>query len=281
MQLAHHPLCPYRVISRSRIRFPSLAGGLVSWAILLPVLCSAQDRLAPLEKAAGDWVKIRMETVRLESAWATEKPLLESTISGLKERASALEEKRDLAKAQTAKEREELELISARGEAGAEEIRKADAQLKVMTKSLLSLRPTLPPRLAAALTLPFRTLESSDPAPTTGERMQLIASVLNRCSQFNRMITSGEEILPVDGTERLYQTIYWGLSYGYALDRETRVAWFGSPTADGWSWQRQPDAAAAVAKLLAVYGDEADPELLLLPAKLRQIDNLSTAQASR
>jgi len=47
--------------------------------------------LESVEKAAGEWVKVRAETARLETEWETTRPLLESTVSGLQERAQALE----------------------------------------------------------------------------------------------------------------------------------------------------------------------------------------------
>ena len=169
---------------------------------LFPVLANgAGDPLTTLENAASEWVKTRMEAVRLETIWATEKPLLESTLAGMKERATALEEKRDLLRAKTADERAELEAVSSKMKVGAEELAGVGTQLDALTVNLQQLRAGLPPRLSAALDLPFRSLAGK--SLSTGERSQLVATVLNRCGQFYRAITCTEEILTLEYGEAL------------------------------------------------------------------------------
>ena len=49
------------------------------------------------EKAAGEWIKVRLENARLESAWLSDRPLLEPTVNGPEGAGlQTLEEKRDL-----------------------------------------------------------------------------------------------------------------------------------------------------------------------------------------
>ncbi len=228
------------------------------------------DPLAPSEKAAGEWIKTRLETTRIENDWTTDRPLLESTIRGLKDRAQGLEEKRDLLKAKNAKDREEIESMAGKNKAASDDLRAAETRLQALVGQLLDLRPSLPPRLSEALEMSFKSL--GNPALPTGERMQLAMTVLNRCVLFDRTITSGEEVLSIDRDSgaRSLEVIYWGLSHGYALDRAAGKAWYGSPGPHGWEWEASPEGAKPVAHLIAIYNDKADPDFVAVPATLRQ-----------
>jgi hypothetical protein len=236
----------------------------------LAPLGASPDPLEPGEKAAAEWIKTRLETSRIESAWTTEKPLLEATVNGLKERAQALEDKREDLKAKTAKDREEIEGMQAKNAAAAEDLHAAETKLQGLIQKLVALRPSLPPRLSEALELPYRSLGNTGLG--AGERTQLVMTVLNRCAQFNRTVTSGEEALSIVGETGLksFDVIYWGLSRGYALDQKAGKAWYGSPGPNGWQWEPLADAAHPLARLIAIYGDRADPDFVPVPAKLGQ-----------
>jgi len=230
----------------------------------------APDPLEPSEKAAGEWIKMRLETSRIESAWKSERPLLEATVNGLKERAQTLEEKRDDFNAKTARDRAEIESMQATNAAAAEDMHAAETRLQGLIQELVALRPSLPPRLSEALELSYRSLGSLGLG--AGERMQLVITVLGRCEQFNRTVTSGEEALSIKGEPglRSLEVIYWGLSHGYALDQKAGMAWYGSPGPNGWQWEPLLDAAHPVGELIAIYNDKADPDFVAVPAKLGQ-----------
>lgn len=236
--------------------------------LILAPLHADTDPIAPAEKAAGDWIKIRLETGRLENEWSTDKPLLESTANALAERATTLEEKRDHVKARTAKDREDIAAMQAKNKAAGDDLQDVESRLKELGSRLAALRPFLPPRLSGALEMSYRSL--ADDHLGTGERMQLAMTLINRCSQFNRTVTYGEEVLSVDGgpDEKSLEVIYWGLSHGYALDRAAGRVWYGSPGPKGWQWEPLPDSAKAVSDLIAVYADKADPEFVPVPARL-------------
>jgi hypothetical protein len=226
----------------------------------------AADTLETVGKSADEWVKLRVETTRLETAWREERALVEAMVAALNERAVAAEEKRDLVKARTAKDREELDGLQAKIAAEGDDLRAFETRLKVLTGRLDALRPALPPRLSEALEMTFRSLKN--PALPPGERMQLAMNVLNRCAQFNRTIVVGEDVLALDGTApaKSLQVIYWGLSHGYAVDRATHQAWVGGPGAGTWRWEAQPGAFDNVVRLIAVATDQADPGFVTVPA---------------
>jgi hypothetical protein len=244
-------------------------------AVLLASIVGAAPEADPLEtgeKAASEWIKVRLETTRIEGAWVSERPLLESTVNALKERATTLEDQRDLLIAKTARDREEIGLMEAKNKAAEEDLHAAETRLGTVVGKLIELRPNLPPRLSDALDLSYQSL--GNPGLGTGERMQLAMTVLNRCLLFNRTVTCEEEVLMISGEDgaKSLEVIYWGLSHGYALDRSSGKAWYGSPGPHGWKWEPRPDAVGAVERLISVYNDKTDPDFVAVPATLGQPD---------
>jgi uncharacterized protein DUF3450 len=231
---------------------------------------SDSDPLEPGEKAASEWIKVRLETTRIEAEWTADRPLLESTIGGLKERAQSLQEKRDLLRAKTAKDREDADAMEAKNKAAADDLSAVETRLQALCGQLTALRPSLPPRLSEALELSYRSLANAN--LPVGERMQLAMTIMNRCAVFNRMVTSGEEVLSIDGEPgaKSFNVIYWGLSHGYALDSAAGKAWYGSPGPHGWQWEPTPEAAHSVGRLIAIYNDKADPDFVAVPATVGQ-----------
>jgi len=165
-------------------------------SLLLPLLLLAvplaaaadADPLAPSEKAASEWIRVRLETARLESQWLAEKPILQSLVGSMKDRAQGLEERRDLLKAKTAKDRDDLAGLRDKNQATADDTKAADQQ-QALSARLRDLRPFLPPRLSAALELSYRSLGNANLG--VGERMQLVMTMLNRCLEFKRTIGVG------------------------------------------------------------------------------------------
>ncbi len=236
--------------------------------LALPALEAAEmSKVEAVEKAATEWVKVRAETVRIETEWENERALLATTVEGLKERAGLIEDRREHLRAKTADERSEMAALADKKTEGATDLAAAEERLNVFGRRLLELRAKLPPRLASALEFSFKSLEEGELSP--GERMQLTMTVLNRCAQFNGTVSCGEEVLELEGEPgaKAVETIYWGLSHGYALDRATSRAWLGGPGEGGWNWTPAPDAVEAVGRLIAIYNDQRDPELVVVPAR--------------
>ena len=222
-----------------------------------------------VQQAAAAWVQARVETTRIETEWTTQRQLLESTVNGLAERAQTLETKRDYLKAKTASEREELGTLEAMDKAAMASLREVEERAKALSTRLLHLRRSLPPRLSAALEMSYRSLGA--PTLGVGERMQFNLTILNRCAQFNRIITCDEEVLDLGrGTKpQLLEVLYWGLSQGYALDRTAGKTWLGAPGPEGWQWEPLPEAAQSVADLMAIHRDKAEPDFVTVPAQVR------------
>jgi hypothetical protein len=238
-------------------------------AIIAVATASAADPITEVGKTASDWVKTRAETVRIENSWIQDRALLTSTITGLKERAARLQDRRDHLLAATAEERAEMAALTEKLAQSRQSLEATESRLLALTEKINRLRPLLPPRLSEALEMSYRSLGGKDASPS--ERMQLVMTVLNRCAQFNLAITHGEEVLTLEGEPgpKAVDVIYWGLSHGYALDRAAGKAWLGTPGPGHWQWEPLPGAAPAVSDLMAIRLDQADPRLVSIPARLK------------
>ncbi len=221
-----------------------------------------------MRQVVTEWSKVRGETVRLEEDWRVERELLQSTRRALQEQVTRLENEKRALEASTATERDSLAELAAGNAAAQASLKSAGQRLEAMAAQLIALRPWLPPRLSQALELPYRSL--ADPALSPTERMQLVTTLLNRCTLFDRSITYGEEVIAVPGeTEnRMLEVIYWGVSHGYALDRTAGKAYFGSPGAKGWAWEPIPAMAAQIGRLITIYRDKGDPVAVEVPARI-------------
>lgn len=238
----------------------------------------AADPLAEIEAQTESVIQLRTEAVRLEAAWQTDRELLASTIAALEDRAMRAEEDRESVLAATAKDREEIDELAAKANAAADAQQTFEAQLVAAGERLVAMRASLPPRLADALEVSLRSLADRELGP--GERMQLTVSVLNRCAQFDRMVSFGEEVLAIEpgGEPQMVEVIYWGLSHGYALDRAGGRAWLGAPGPDGWRWASNPELLGPTLRLIAIYTDKRDPEFVVTPARL--VENNATPAAA-
>ncbi|MFA5265088.1 MAG: DUF3450 family protein [Opitutaceae bacterium] len=235
---------------------------------LFPFTIKAADSVESIQKEATEWAKLRMETVRLETDWTWQREMMQSTLAALQERGKTLQEKRDQLQAKAAADPQAAGDLEAKNEAARAMIGSVEKNLKTLSEKLVRMRPALPPRLSQALELPYRSL--ADPALGTSEHLQHAMTLLNRCAQFNKAISYGEEEMTLPGAQnpRLIEVIYWGMSHGYALDRVNNIGYFGYPAKTGWTWEADPGIAKQVALLIAIHKDKSDPAFVEIPARL-------------
>lgn len=238
-------------------------------------LAGAQtDPFEQLQQSAREWARIKDALSQLESNWQWEQEWIKASLAATQaEETRLLATKRRLetAAAENLSQRDRTESLA---EAVDTELSELTERLNRLALTLTQLRPYLPPRLAASLELPYRTLDERDrPA---NERLIAATNIINRALNFNRSITLSEE--PISSVEQprqtLFEVLYWGLSHAYALDRSTGKAYFGHPHAQGWTWSEQPQIAAALRKAIAMQKGELDPAFVNLPARVIDVDAL-------
>ena len=244
---------------------------------LFAVLAPAWGASSPddVQKTVTEWVRVRAETARIEDDWTWQQMLMQSTLDALQQRTQQLEAQRTELEARTAGERRETEDLTARRQAMKDAQAQAADHLQLLGERLVRMRAWLPPRLSAALELPYRSLAKPD--ADISERMRYAMLILNRCDQFNRTVSVDEEMITAaNGEKRLMEVVYWGLSHGYALDRSSNEAYLGAPTESAWAWTSLPGMAPQVAQLINASLDKAEPAFVILPAQAIQPAALST-----
>jgi hypothetical protein len=241
-------------------------------ALLLCALVAPTWGASPLDdvrKSVTEWVRVRAETARIEDDWTWQQTLMQSTLEALQERTQQLEAQRAALEARTAEERHDTADLMARRQSLKDAQALAAAHLRLLGERLVRMRAWFPPRLSAALELPYRSL--TEPEADISEQMRYAMLILNRCVQFNRTVSVDEEIVTAaNGEKRLMEVVYWGLSHGYALDRSGNEAYLGAPTETAWAWTNLPDMAPQVARLISASTDKAEPAFVILPAQAIQ-----------
>jgi len=242
------------------------------WLCLLLAPASAGPLFAtPLndvQEAAAKWADLRSETTRLESEWLSEKALLDASISHLESVADQLQLQQEVLIADAKKAQQEVDQLTAENQLRAGQLAVANAQIARLAAELAELRPALPPRLSAALDLPFRTITNPELSPA--DLMRHTMTILNRCQQFDQTFVLTEEVLPVtpDGQPRLLEVVYFGLAQACALDRSADEAFIGRPFEGVWQWEYVPGLAPEAVKLIDVRQDTVPPEFVELPVKV-------------
>lgn len=224
--------------------------------------------LNDIQKSAAEWSRIRSETSRLEADWASEREVLDASISGLSIEADQLELENRAIIAESTKQSDEIDRLTARNQANTDRIDQTVDRLSELSAELITLRSALPPRLSDALDLAFRSIAASDLKPA--DRMRHTMAILNRCQQFDQTFVLTEEILPTEagGKDRLLEVVYWGLAQACALDRSAGEAFIGRPIDGQWTWVAAPGLVESAIKLIDVREDDVPPDFVTLPFQI-------------
>jgi hypothetical protein len=94
--------------------------------------------------------------------------------------------------------------------------------------------------------------------------------VLMEANKFNNTIVETSEMREqADGPRLNVTTLYLGLGQAYYVGRDGRNAGVGVPGEDGWEWTPTDEAAAEVAKAIAIMRDEQPATYVKLPAQIK------------
>src|SRR5580698_8869253 len=179
-----------RSFGKPQMRLRALTA-LLLCALLVPAWGASP--LDDVQKTVTEWVRVRAETARIEDDWTWQQTLMQSTLEALQERTRQLEAQRTELEARTTEERRDTADLMARRQALEDAQAHAADHLRLLGERLVRMRAWLPPRLSVALELPYRSL--AEPDADTSERMRYAMVILNRCAQFNRTVSVGEEII--------------------------------------------------------------------------------------
>ena len=233
------------------------------------------EQIETTREALAKWVDVQKTISRERRQWRESKQMLKDRIDVVKREIASLREK--IAEAEqniteTDKERQGLIATNDKLKAASTSLEKTLMRLERRTKGL-------------AKRLPAPAMDSVDPLiarlpdnPENSERslqqrFPTVVGILNELNAFNNKITAAPEVreLSDDRTAEV-TTLYIGLGQAYYVGSgsgKSRVAGYGAPGADGWTWQRADHAAQAIADAVAIYEGNQVASFIRLPIELR------------
>jgi hypothetical protein len=138
--------------------------------------------------------------------------------------------------------------------------------LEGRTRGMLQRLPE--PLLERVKTLSQR-IPDGETKQTLGERFMSVVGILNEIDKFNREITVTSEVRTLgDGTTAEVAALYVGVGQGYYVNATGAAAGVGMATAAGWAWRPANEAAAEIARAIAILENEAGADFVRLPIRI-------------
>lgn len=227
---------------------------------------SVEATRATLEK----WVETRRLISKEREEWVLGREVLngrvevvQREIEGLREKIAATEKEiADADATQEGRVRQKALLEEAAGEFSIVLVTLEARTLDLLKRLPDPLREKVKPFSQA---IPAAAEETKLGIPA---RFQSIVAVLNEVNKFNREITVTSELRRLDGGETAeVTTMYVGIGQAYYATADKKHAGFGWPTADGWQWSPADEAAAEIARAIAVFNNEEPAAFVKLPVR--------------
>lgn len=219
---------------------------------------------AALEK----WVATRQLISQEQRDWALGREMLESRIELVQREIDTLAAKQAEAQGSIAEADKQRALLLEDNE----RMKSSSTELEITLRGLEARTLELLARLPDPLRERVRPLSQRLPAAESatklslGERFQNVVGILNEVNKFQREIHQASEVHPLAGGGSAEVTaLYVGIAQAYFVDAQASVAAVGSSSADGFAWKSAPQAAANIAKAIAILGNEAPAEFVRLP----------------
>lgn len=255
----------------------TMLAALVAGAIVVFLPSGANVQEAGPEDVEGTRAALEkyVETRRILSAeerdWQLGRELLGERIELLQGEIESLRGKITDAKASIAeaeKKRAGLAEESERLAAGAKVLGAVIIALETRTKELLQRLPDPIRERVAALSqsIPEKPEETE---LRLGVRFQNVVGILNEVDKFQREVALTSEVRTLsDGTSAEVTALYLGIGQSYYATANGSSAGVGRPTAEGWAWEEENEAAALVLEAIAVSKNEQAAHFVRLPIRI-------------
>jgi len=239
-----------------------------------PMVVIAQEPLATthtLQALVAKWVDLRREAALEKENWDEQKAQLEQERSLLLKEKKMLEEEIVQArKEQTQVETERVELLQ-----GKEVSQKVlDECLPAITRAEANLKKwqvMVPPSLSASLSTFFDRLPRAS-GKSVSQRLQVILSIYGEIERLQHNVHIVKETLKTDSDSlQEMDVIYLGLTQGFAVSQDNKIAGISLPSPDGWKWQWKNEIAPEVRKAIAFYRREQMADFVHLPLKITEV----------
>lgn len=247
--------------------------------LLSAVVCTtsvslhAQSVIHDTQSTLTEWIGIEKDLAKEKSDWKYEKEIIKDTIRVLQEEKELLKERIKSAKEATStadgkriKLNEEKQVLVQ----GVEELAKEIEPLEAEARKLYQFFPEPMQEEIAALynRIPDGTKKGRLPPLST--RLQSVVGILSQADKFNAGITLKTEIKELEsGTNAEVQTLYFGLGGAYYSDSIGTYAGVGTPTPEGWVWEKKPEAGPLIADIIASYQSTQEAAFIDLPVVIK------------
>lgn len=237
----------------------------------LPVSGSfAQSAVVETREALREWVRIESEISAEKHDWSSEKEILLDRIALLEAEESRLREQIEEAESGLGAVEEKRATLNAEREA----IKAVTASIKDplvrFETRIRDLYKSFPEPLQEETRRLYDRIPE-DPESTrlsVPERLQAVVGLLNFADKFNSGVQREVEIRSLDGQQVEVETLYFGLAGAFYTDAQGRHAGIGTPGPDGWQWEKTPENADAIVRLIAVYNGTREAEFSPVPVNL-------------
>lgn len=236
-----------------------------------------QQQIEETQTLIEQWVNTRELISKERNQWRTEKRLLENRIELFEEELEVLEESiaRFEEEASAAdQERAELQQEAEQVEGAVSDVRTAIIAYESKIKNLA---PYFPPTLREKTDILLGRMPN-DPQRTSmtlGQRMAIVAGILNEVDKFNNEIRVVPEIISVgEGSENQIQvqTLYLGLSMAFYVDENQRYAGVKTPAAGEWDTTSRDELAPQISRIIGMYNQNIRPaEWVEVPMQINSV----------
>lgn len=228
----------------------------------------AADPIREIDTLTRQWTDLEHQKDLLRADWRTQKPVLEQQLALLDREIAELSTLLE-ATADQQGEVEQRRLTLLEEQTRLEEEQSAlEGSLVQASLGLHSLAGVLPPPLAQAWPEELARLDNS--LETSTQRLQKLLQLLGQLDDFDAKVTLNETVMTLpDGREHVVKQVYLGLSHGWYVTADQRLAAAGVAGPDGWVWTPVTDAAP-IARIVGILEQSADPDFVSIPFDLNE-----------
>lgn len=222
---------------------------------------------ATLEK----WVEVRRVLSKEKRDWALGREILDERIGVVSREIEGLRGKIGEVQgsiAQADKKRADLERENERLKAASSVLDGQVAALEARTRELL---PRLPEPICERVK-PLSQRLPSDGVETNlslAQRFENVVGILNEVTKFNREIALTSEVRTLgDGARAEVTALYVGIGQAYYASANGLAAGVGRAEGEAWTWTPANDAAAEIARAIAILKNEQVADFVRLPVRI-------------
>jgi hypothetical protein len=232
------------------------------------------QKLDQTRSALEKWVETRQVISKEKRDWSLAKEVLAERIAVVKAQIESVKKsiaESETASAEAAKKKAELTAESDRLKSTVQSLNGTVGTLESRVKVLL---PQLPEPIRMQVKVLSQripeTPEAVDPKTTIGTRFESVVGILNEVNKFNREISLKTELrsLP-DGTAAEVTTMYVGIGQAYFVGGNGIIGGTGASTPGGFVWTAANEAAAAIARAVAILKNAQPAAYVPLPIRIQ------------